>query len=326
MPRPPSALQSATSGAVGAMVALALTYPLSVVKTRLQAQRRHSAKENGGSSGVTEYKGMVHCIRSICREEGWVKLYAGFGPALFKSFVTNFVFYFFYGLFSPYFAAKALLQEKHGKVRERKRSLGLPMLHGMLAGACVQLCVLPVDMVVTRTQADRESKVSQPFFKTLSGIVRRNGIFALWSGLGPGLSLTLNPGITTVIRKNLEDMDSLSAHATGNFLIGLVSKATASVTTFPYTVCKVRMQVHGAHMLNKKTRGAGREGQTGRSDSNSTSVERISFFEVIKTVYLERGIFGFYQGLAPQLLNAVLKEGILNMILLEILKTVQNIL
>ena len=103
MPRPPSALQSATSGAVGAMVALALTYPLSVVKTRLQAQRRHSAKEN--SSGVTEYKGMVHCIRSICREEGWVKLYAGFGPALFKSFVTNFVFYFFYGLFSPYFAA-----------------------------------------------------------------------------------------------------------------------------------------------------------------------------------------------------------------------------
>ena len=38
----------------------------------------------------------------------------------------------------------------------------------------------------------------------------------------------------------------------------------------------------------------------------------------IKDIYEENGIVGFYNGLLPQLLNAVLKEGILNMARLEI--------
>ena len=194
------------------------------------------------------------------------------------------------------------------------------MLHGMLAGACVQVCVLPVDMVVTRIQADCENKVPRSFLETFFDIIQKNGVFALWNGLGPGLSLTLNPGITTVIRNNLEDMYLSSASKTGNFLIGLISKATASVITFPYTVCKVRMQVHGAHDSDdNNTENNGQIIQKG--DCKST----ISFASILKEIYLKRGICGLYQGLTPQLLNAVLKEGILNMIRLEILKTVQKI-
>ena len=45
----------------------------------------------------------------------------------------------------------------------------------------------------------------------------------------------------------------------------------------------------------------------------------------MKLVYNENGmVFGFYNGLPPQLANAVLKEGILNMIRLEIRAMVES--
>ena len=80
------------------------------------------------------------------------------------------------------------------------------------------------------------------------------------------------------------------------------------------------MQVHDGHMPTG--------GLISEKNSNQSAEckPQLTFFDVINSVYLERGFFGFYQGLAPQLLNAVLKEGILNMIRLEILKTVKNIL
>ena len=41
------------------------------------------------------YFGSIDCLQRIVKEEGAFKLYAGLRGALFKAFITNFVFYFF---------------------------------------------------------------------------------------------------------------------------------------------------------------------------------------------------------------------------------------
>ena len=50
----------------------------------------------------------------------------------------------------------------------------------------------------------------------------------------------------------------------------------------------------------------------------------VTFIETVKLVYNENGMVGFYNGLPSQLVNAVLKEGILNMIRLEIRAMVES--
>ena len=154
-------------------------------------------------------------------------------------------------------------------------------------------------------------------------ITKEGGIFSFWNGLVPGMWLTLNPGITTAVRNVLEEyVNGSSYNTSANFGVGLVSKATASIITYPYTVCKVRMQISGVTNNEKEKRNE-------NSLENNYKEEKkkpkgVTFIETVKLVYNENGMVGFYNGLPPQLVNAVLKEGILNMIRLEIRAMVES--
>ena len=93
-----AAFSSACSGAIGAVVALTITYPLSIIKTRLQAQTNIQYNNNKDgkvyikSHSHKPYFGSIDCLQRIVKEEGAFKLYAGLRGALFKTFITNFVF------------------------------------------------------------------------------------------------------------------------------------------------------------------------------------------------------------------------------------------
>lgn len=305
-----AALSSACSGAFGAVIALSITYPLAILKTRLQAQRNSSEKSTSVLRDInTPYSGSIDCLKRILVEEGAFKFYAGLRYALFKAFITNFIFYFFHGLFQKFIRNRSI---HSGKTTKAFWS----MIHGIIAGIGVQVCVLPVDMIVTRIQIDRE-KQSKGFSGIVYDIARgKGGVLNFWRGLMPGLWLTLNPGITTATRNIFQEyVDKSSYNASGNFGVGLISKATASVITYPYTVCKVRMQTRGISK-NSNTKKKGLE--------QDEEEEALSFRETIKLVYDENGMIGFYNGLLPQLVNAILKEGILNMVRLEIRTIVES--
>ena len=318
-----AAFSSACSGAIGAVVALTITYPLSIIKTRLQAQTNIQYNNNNNKDGKVyikshdhkPYFGSIDCLQRIVKEEGAFKLYAGLRGALFKAFITNFVFYFFHGLFQKFIRARSM---------HRGKSIRAfwSMMHGIMAGICVQLCVLPIDMVVTRIQINRGA-APKGFVRTMYDITKEGGIFSFWNGLIPGMWLTLNPGITTAVRNVLEEyVNGSSYNTSANFGVGLVSKATASIITYPYTVCKVRMQISGVTNNEKEKRNE-------NSLENNYKEEKkkpkgVTFIETVKLVYNENGMVGFYNGLPPQLVNAVLKEGILNMIRLEIRVMVES--
>ncbi|CAH7686046.1 mitochondrial carrier domain-containing protein [Phakopsora pachyrhizi] len=66
-----SFLETLSSAAIAGMPAAYLTTPADVVKTRLQSEAR---------KGETTYKGLIHCFRTILKEEGSRALFKG-GPA-----------------------------------------------------------------------------------------------------------------------------------------------------------------------------------------------------------------------------------------------------
>ena len=68
-------------GALGKLLATALTYPYITVKSRMHVRRKDS--ESGG-----EGEGTTAALRRVVREEGWSGLYKGLGPKVTQSVLT----------------------------------------------------------------------------------------------------------------------------------------------------------------------------------------------------------------------------------------------
>ncbi|KAK7335940.1 hypothetical protein VNO80_28087 [Phaseolus coccineus] len=67
------------SGGLAGVVSWVLSYPLDVIKTRLQAQTPSTQK----------YRGILDCLRKSVREEGYEVLWRGLGTAVTRAFVVN---------------------------------------------------------------------------------------------------------------------------------------------------------------------------------------------------------------------------------------------
>ena len=216
--------------------------------------------------------------------------------------------------------------------------------------------MLPSDLVITRMMA---SGSNAGYWVSLAAVVRAGGFFALWDGLGPGLMLTLNPGITTLVRQRLTNTltgngrKRMSVGTSANFWIGMLSKACASTVTYPTSLLKVRMQVQGMRKLHTQCSSgdseteatcadAAQANRVNGYDSTTGPIQKqrpgtscnglnaqtsrgfrpkpkpISVTDVVKVILAESGPIGFYRGLLPQLVNAMLKEAVLNAVRLEI--------
>lgn len=71
------------SGGVAGISSKLIMLPLDIVKKRLEVQGFEQARESFGRVG--KYRGPVHCLRSIYRQEGVLAFYKGASPALLKA-------------------------------------------------------------------------------------------------------------------------------------------------------------------------------------------------------------------------------------------------
>ncbi|KAF7636450.1 hypothetical protein Mgra_00004038 [Meloidogyne graminicola] len=83
------------SGALAGIMAKTITYPLDLVRHRLQINERIRP---GAFGQTTTYGGMVATIRGIIQHEGFTSLYKGIWPALIKESTQTALSFFFYEL------------------------------------------------------------------------------------------------------------------------------------------------------------------------------------------------------------------------------------
>lgn len=111
---------------------------------------------------------------------------------------------------------------------------------GALAGAFAQIFTIPVSVIATRQQLSTDASASSSLFTVGKEIVQEGGVTALWTGLKPGLVLTVNPAITYGCFERAKSW-VLSGDRLGGklsvgeaFWIGVGSKTLATVVTYPY--------------------------------------------------------------------------------------------
>ncbi|CAM9134621.1 unnamed protein product [Scytosiphon promiscuus] len=221
----------ALSGAAGAVIAMALLYPLDQVRSMLQVDDE-LAKECAAPGGA----GILGALSRIVRRHGKAGLWRGMVPVLVTMGVSNFVyFYCFTGM------KAALLSRRRLKLRARGAMAGAAMathatataasavaataakktlsgggaavgngvglnplestLASSVAGVVNVLATTPLWVSNLRIKA---GKGAGGLFGTLASIGRQEGLAGLWSGTAPSLVLVSNPIIQFVVYETLK--------------------------------------------------------------------------------------------------------------------------
>jgi len=246
-------------GGLAACLAEFATFPIDTAKTRLQLQGQATDRRQVKR---TQYRGMIHCIRSIVTQEGFTVLYSGIHPALLRQAVYG---TFKYGL---YFTIKDLV----GAANETPAT---NFLCAVTAGAVSSAIANPTDVLKVRLQSGTSTSsthhqrlspsqsppsssalksqtnvkqgsaaVEKPsFMSVMSG----EGVRGLWRGVGPtaaraalvaGVQLPTYEAAKKVFqRSNLFSYDSAANHLVSSFVAGLC----ACLISSPCDVVRTRM-------------------------------------------------------------------------------------
>jgi adenine nucleotide transporter 17 len=274
------ALSHALSGAGGAAISTAITYPLDLVTTRLKAQRQLVAE--GRLAPGDRYSGVLDAMARIGRREGGPgAFYAGLAQDLAKSVVDQFLFFLFYNWFRARRLARA---RARGGGRRRHLPVVDELVVGAAAGACARAFTTPIANVVARMQTARlvggrkgkgkegdeaggggggeEGEERDPTMRQIIDEIRaEKGLLGLWAGYSANLVLTLNPSLTFFLNSFLERRfipeqngnGPLQVGAVATFLMAATSKTIATATTYPVQIAKARAQVsHKPTPVNEK--------------------------------------------------------------------------
>lgn len=221
-------------------------------------------------------------IQQIIRDEGIASLYRGIGPTLESLCISNFVyFYTFHSLkavFSP--------------AGDKNASAIKDLLLASIAGAINVLSTTPFWVVNTRLKMKGIGKENSAadydtLIQGLMTVAKKEGVRGLWSGTIPSLILVSNPAIQfmmyEMIKRNIQkvsksnDLSSLTV-----FLMGAVSKAIATVVTYPLQLVQTR-QRHSA----------------------KTDARKLSMAEIIEVIVRTQGAYGLFRGLEAKILQTV---------------------
>ncbi|KAK6903555.1 hypothetical protein I203_107060 [Kwoniella mangroviensis CBS 8507] len=203
--------------------------------------------------------GMLMMLLRILKEEGISGAFHGFGASMIGTFSQQFAYFFFHTLLRTSYIRRLSSSPTKGSQQALvSLSTSAELLLGALAGGLAQIFTIPVQVIATRQQLwkppHEESKTqgnvnSPSLMETAQEIISENGITGLWTGLKPGLVLTVNPAITYGVFERLKSY-RLSQKPQGggklgvgeSFWLGVTSKMLATVVTYPYIFAKVRLQ------------------------------------------------------------------------------------
>eukprot|EP00744_Colponema_vietnamica_P028414 GILI01043203.1.p1 GENE.GILI01043203.1~~GILI01043203.1.p1 ORF type:complete len:322 (+),score=54.47 GILI01043203.1:136-1101(+) len=257
--------------------------PLDVVKIRLQLQVEHPSQ--------AKYKSVLHCLRTIFKEEGVVALWKG---NLAAEFLWTSYTAMQFGMYAQLQTlAQSLLDAEPNAstpVSILARNLQNPLVAGGLSGAVGTICTYPFDLARTRLAGQGEPKIYTSLYSLGSKIVREEGFSGFYKGL-PATLAQIIPyiGMQFVVYEYVKS--TLKEHNVSPLVSGALAGLIPKLAVHPLDVVKKRMQMDGvcrsaSQILLKPSRS---------STLSST----------MSSIWRNEGIRGFYKGLAPSLIKAV---------------------
>ncbi|OQS07335.1 Mitochondrial Carrier (MC) Family [Thraustotheca clavata] len=271
------AFAEATAGSVGALFACLALFPLDVAKTKHQA----SVNDEVEKDKPAKKQDTLTICKKIWDTEGIAGLFSGLGPKAIHTVLSNFCYFYWYAWLKTFY------EKKVGAL-----STASNLFIGALAGAINMTMTLPWDVISTYIQTSDDPTQSQ--WTVLHQLYKQDGIFALWKGYIPSLVLVSNPAINYTIFDRLklqlqtsQQIKNLSAMQA--FVVACIAKSIATVMTYPIIRSKVIMQ------------------------ANSNDKRDASMTDILKLIWHQDGLHGFFKGCEAQLFNTVLKSALLLM-------------
>jgi len=218
-------------GGLASVTAECSTFPVDTTKTRLQIQgqqidARHTA---------LKYRGMLHALRCIGREEGIRALYNGLCPALVRQATYGTIkFGIYHSLKRRIFAST------------KDETLLANVCCGITAGVISSSIANPTDVLKVRMQAKNEAFARMGLVRAFLDIARKEGIPGLWRGVIPtanraavvcGVELpAYDISKKHFIKSGLME-DTVATH----FVSSIIAGFSGAVASNPIDVVKTRM-------------------------------------------------------------------------------------
>ncbi|XP_064478671.1 mitochondrial uncoupling protein 4-like [Ornithodoros turicata] len=183
-----------------AAVAETATYPLDIVKTRLQVQGEMMAKGH-----KVQHRGFFRTLFGIVREEGIVQLWKGLPPAIYRHLIYS-------GCrMNLYEAMRNHFLRKNG---DRRMPLWQCVMVGVVAGGFGQFLASPTDLVKVQMQTEGRRRLMglpprvESTWKAFKKIASEGGVRGLWKGCTPN-----------IYRAALVNLGDLTTYDTGKRLV-----------------------------------------------------------------------------------------------------------
>jgi len=159
------------SGGLAGATSVILTYPLDLARVKLAVVVNNQA-----------YRGVLHCITSTLRKEGFIGLYRGMGPTLLGILPYGSV------SFGSYELLKTLALKHHSfRSSDNTLSIYVKLVCGGLAGAFGQTVSYPLDIIRRQMQTtgipDGHKYFHRNSWEALKTIMRVEGLSGFYRGL-----------------------------------------------------------------------------------------------------------------------------------------------
>ncbi|XP_026546202.1 kidney mitochondrial carrier protein 1-like, partial [Notechis scutatus] len=151
-------------GGLASITAECGTFPIDLTKTRLQIQ----GQKNDAKHKDIRYRGMLHALVKIVREEGLKALYSGIAPAMLRQASYGTI------KIGTYQSLKRIFIE-----RPEDETLAVNVLCGILSGVISSSIANPTDVLKIRMQA-QGSLIEGGMFGNFMNIYQNEGTRGLW--------------------------------------------------------------------------------------------------------------------------------------------------
>ncbi|CAF0826429.1 unnamed protein product [Brachionus calyciflorus] len=264
-------------GGISSCNAELFTFPIDLVKTRLQIQGQAINNCSG------KYRGMFHCFVTIYKEEGFKTLFSGIKPALLRQATYGTLKLGFYQYL------KKLLFSKD--VSNHQEHFYKNIFIGSLSGATANALANPTDVLKIRMQANQKNFKSKSMISAFIDMYKHEGLSGLYRGVLPnaqraavitGVELSIYDSAKQFLIYRFSFDDNIFTHFMGSGIAGLC----AAIAATPIDVIKTRVM----------------DQRNLKDNSNNSVIYRGSIDCLLKTVKSE-GPLALYRGFIPSYLR-----------------------